>query len=51
MEKKNVSFEEIDAVVTNESLNVEKEDEANARNAEVIGEDLGNGLGCAQIIC
>lgn len=51
MEKKNVSFEEIDAVVTNESLNVEKEDEANARNAEVIGDEDANGLGCVQVWC
>lgn len=48
MEKKNVSFEEIDAVVTNESLNVEKEDEANARNSDLISapnEDWNIGCG------
>lgn len=38
MEKKRVNIEELEAVVTNESINVEKEDEANARNSEVISQ-------------
>ena len=42
MEKKRVSIEELEAVVTDESVKVEKEDEANARAGEVIS-DPGDG--------
>lgn len=47
MEKKRVNIEELEAVVTNESINVEKEDEANARNSEVISQPSDDfNIGC-----